>query len=135
MYAAFSDQQEQKRGIEESAKDLRVKAARWMKEHPKDFIHFCTNEETGDVMTEEEFVDYCEKMEHSDEWGGHCEIVALSQALKCDVVVFYADAPELCVYYDEKEKQQDPFRVTYHKFFYGLGEHYNSVTKKQEEDE
>ena len=64
------------------------------------------------------------------EWGGELEIQALSRCLRESVLVYSADAPELCMSPEEAEGdagRRPPLRISYHKHYYALGAHYNSV--------
>jgi len=69
---------------------------------------------------------YVERVRSSADWGGHLELRALSAALKRPVVVYSADAAPLKMGEEEKGKE---ILLSYHRHYYALGEHYNSVTK------
>ena len=63
-------------------------------------------------------------------WGGQIEIQALSDALRTPVEVYAADQPVLVMgelYGGANGSGLQPLRVTYHRKYYTLGEHYNSV--------
>ena len=54
------------------------------------------------------------------------EITALSKGLERPIEVIQAEGPLVQVGQDEF-KDQSPIILTYHRHYYGLGEHYNSV--------
>jgi OTU domain-containing protein 6 len=63
-------------------------------------------------------------------WGGQIEIQALSEALKTPIEVYAADQDVLTMgelYGGALGNGLQPLRVTYHRHYYTLGEHYNSV--------
>ena len=69
------------------------------------------------------------------EWGGELEIQALSRCLRESVLVYSADAPELRMSpegpggagEEGDADRRPPLRISYHKHYYALGAHYNSV--------
>jgi len=77
-------------------------------------------------LEDSEFEDYCEKMATTPKWGGQIEITALSRVLRKPIEVIQAEGPIVQVGNDEF-KDQKPIVLTYHRHYYGLGEHYNSV--------
>jgi len=89
---------------------------------PDDFKPFLSLE----YMEDSEFEDYCEKMATTPKWGGQVEITALSRALRKPIEVIQAEGPIVQVGIDEFNDQK-PIVLTYHRHYYGLGEHYNSV--------
>ena len=82
---------------------------------------------------------YCARLETSSAaWGGHPEIRALSCTLGVPIEIFQADgapwkmAPDA---HDEYEvgratargEEDAVLRLSYHRHYYALGEHYNAV--------
>eukprot|EP00043_Microstomoeca_roanoka_P009212 m.87749 g.87749 ORF g.87749 m.87749 type:complete len:296 (+) comp14516_c0_seq2:162-1049(+) len=106
-----------------SAVDLRKLAANHMKSHADDYLPFMTTDD-GDIMTSEQFDQYCEKMATTSDWGGQCEIRALAEALNVKIEVYQADAPKQVI---GPESSDQSIRLSYHRHQYGLGEHYNAV--------
>ena len=76
-------------------------------------------------LSDDQYEDYCEKMASTPKWGGQVEITALSQALKKPIEVIQAEGPPVQVGDFQGCK---PIVLTYHRHYYGLGEHYNSVS-------
>eukprot|EP00962_Isochrysis_galbana_P043395 scaffold16504_cov105-Isochrysis_galbana.AAC.5 len=58
--------------------------------------------------------------------AGQLEITAIAHATRRAVVVFSADAPELLTG-AEYEANGPRLKLAYHRHYYGLGEHYNSL--------
>ena len=75
------------------------------------------------------FDDYCDSVSSSikAEWGGQLEIRALSEALRWPIWVYDAMQPTVRMGEGDKE----PIRVSFHRHFYSLGEHYNAVVAKR----
>ena len=78
--------------------------------------------------------EYVEKVRASSEWGGHLELRALSSALDKTIVVYSADGAPLHIRNgDENGDTNDDggnggtIRLSFHRRYYALGEHYNSV--------
>ncbi|CAD5229519.1 unnamed protein product [Bursaphelenchus okinawaensis] len=88
------------------------------------FLPFLNN---GD-LDDEGFEDYCDKVRSScrngGEWGGEPELQAFSAAYEKPIEVIHADgSPHK---YGEGFKGK-PLILTYHRYAYSLGEHYNST--------
>lgn len=83
------------------------------------------------------FEEYVEKVRSSAVWGGQLELRALSEGLHCPIVVFSAEGPPLTMgaeYYDSENESGDTnwgskkaLLLSFHRHYYALGEHYNSV--------
>jgi OTU domain-containing protein 6 len=78
-----------------------------------------------DIMSQEEFDDYCNQVENTKAWGSQIEIQALSNALKLKIEVLQAQGTSILQGADFPNAPH--LIVTYHRHFYGLGEHYNST--------
>lgn len=79
-----------------------------------------------------EFKIYCDRVasEISAEWGGELELKALSCALGRTILVYSKDSPILRMNDNSSSSSNSvPLRVTYHKHYFSLGEHYNSVQR------
>ena len=102
-------------------KAVRKTCAEILTQHNDEFSPFAEIETT--------YEEYVEKVASSSEWGGHLELRALAMGLKRPIVVYSADAPPLIM--GEEYKDQDDsvteIRLSFHRFYYALGEHYNSV--------
>ncbi|XP_049974654.1 deubiquitinase OTUD6B [Alexandromys fortis] len=124
-YGALEDQlREQDCALTVAA--LRKRTAEYMQSHSEDFLPFLTNPNTGNVYTPEEFGKYCDDIVNTAAWGGQLELRALSHILQTPIEVLQADAPPIVV---GEEYSRNPLVLVYMRHAYGLGEHYNSVTR------
>ena len=91
-----------------------------MRGHAEEFAPFL-GYEPGD----QDYLAYCDKVESvvSAEWGGQLELKALSHVLGLPIYVY--DGTSIIKMGDDLGA--DPLRLSYHRFYYALGEHYNSV--------
>ena len=110
---------------------LRQVAAQHMRENGDHFKHFVGDGDAAGADGDEvdPFEAYCAGVESSAAWGGHVEIEALSRALKLHIQVFRAGQDgvlEMGAEFGEPTVQ-----VCYLQHAYGLGEHYNSVMKRE----
>jgi len=115
-------------GVQSSVKDLRRAATEEMKNNPDDYLPFLSNA-SGDMLDQEGFENYCQKMLETPAWGGQVELRALSKALKRPIEVIQADGPRMVIGEDEFASDRNLI-LTYHRHAYGLGEHYNAAVKK-----
>ena len=98
-----------------------MKAAEMMRASPDDFIPFLDDYEGS---AEEHFQQVCSLVEKSGEWGGEMEIMALSRALQRPITVYSAiDEPRTF----GEQFNDVPLLLSYHKQYYSLGAHYNSL--------
>ena len=76
-----------------------------------------------------DYEEYCRKVQSvaDAEWGGQLEIRALSNCLEKRILVYDALSSTPILMGDEFTGT--PLRLTYHRHYYALGEHYNSVEK------
>ncbi|KAI5632237.1 OTU-like cysteine protease domain-containing protein [Phthorimaea operculella] len=125
LYKAVAHQLETVKQQILSIGELRRNVAEYIKSNKDDFIPFMSNPDTCDMLTEEEFEEYCDKITTTKVWGGQLEIRALSNCLKCPISVIQATGPESIE--QGSEFQGPPLVITYHRHMYSLGEHYNST--------
>lgn len=102
-----------------------------LSQHEEDFSPFI-----GFTEEAPSFARYVERIRHSAEWGGHLELRVLSLALKRSVMVYSVLPPSpLSIPFDEKgSEEKEPIRLSYHLHYYSLGEHYNCVVPKVNDD-
>ncbi|KAJ6637246.1 Deubiquitinase OTUD6B [Pseudolycoriella hygida] len=111
---------------------LRQITAEYILEHKSMLIFYMSNPATGDSLTDDEFINYCESIKRSATWGGQIEIKALSNALKVPIEVLQSSGPPTVQ--NDDNFPGPPLVLTFHRHMYSLGEHYNS-TKCLEIDE
>jgi OTU domain-containing protein 6 len=99
--------------------DMRALAADYLRQHPDDFAPFMMLEAGG-----VEYADYCDKVQSTSEWGGQVELRALAAALQRQLWVYDAAAPVVKM---GDEFPGEPLKLTFHRHYYSLGDHYNSV--------
>jgi len=75
----------------------------------------------------EDFEGYCRRVESSADWGGELEIRALADSLKVRVHVFQAGNDKPLILGTKGGAKTAPLQVSFHRHYYALGEHYNSV--------
>lgn len=142
LYRAVEDQLALYPGLcpQSSYQELRVMAASYMRSHADDFVPFF-GAENGDADSaghstgsfEVTFESYCQEVESTAAWGGQLELGALAHALKKHIIVYSGDLPEVEMGKEyehglaESELRNPSLRLSYHRYAYGLGEHYNSV--------
>lgn len=122
LYRAIADQLPPQEGI--TFADLRRIAANYMRSNRDDFAPFL-----GLESNDPEFDEYCNNVESvvKAEWGGQLEIRAISQSLSKRILIYDAVAPVLTMDGSDGSDSNPPIRLTFHRHFFSLGEHYNSV--------
>lgn len=99
-----------------------------MAAHEDDFAPFC---EYTDAIPD--YSTYVERVRSSADWGGHLELRILSMALKRPVWIYDATGTKQPIVIDsEGGHDSEPLRLSYHRQYYALGEHYNEVVPKDE---
>jgi len=123
---------------------MRVAASQYMFTHPNDFLPFlpsveqegASGEREWGMMGPKEFEHYCADIRNTAVWGGEPEILALSRAYNVPIHVIQDSEPTTVVHnpagtnagnLDDKRV----VRISYHRWMYGLGEHYNSLRPKK----
>lgn len=110
-------------GIVQSVESLRKTAADYIRANRDELICYMTSAKSDDIMSPEEFNDYCSETEKTKAWGSQIEIQALSNSLNVQIEVLQASGVPAISGSDFKPR----LVVTYHRHFFGLGEHYNST--------
>ena len=117
-------------GTEMPVDSLRAKTATFMRQHPHDFIPFLVSDKTGDMMSDQEFGQYCDSVEGTKAWGGQIELQALTQVLETPIEVVQVDSPSVLVAVEGAAVSAQRLVISYHRHAYHLGEHYNSLVAK-----
>uniref|UniRef100_A0A7S2EVU4 OTU domain-containing protein n=1 Tax=Trieres chinensis TaxID=1514140 RepID=A0A7S2EVU4_TRICV len=103
--------------------EARAACAGALASHEEEFAPFAETHDHGS------YEKYVESVRSSSEWGGHLELRALTRALKRTVVVYSAEAVPLRMG-EEFADEGEEVRLSFHRRYYALGEHYNSVVPK-----
>lgn len=132
LYKAVAHQLAIKKQQSISVEELRRNVATYISNNKDDFLPFMSNPDTCEMLTNEEFNDYCNKISSTKMWGGQLEIRALSNSLKCPISIIQATGPD-CIE-QGTEFGDDPLIIAYHRHMYSLGEHYNSTCVNDDSD-
>lgn len=111
--------------------ELRNQTANYILDNKEHLIFYMTNSNTGENLTDDDFVKYCENVRDTPAWGGQIEIKALSSALRVPIEVLQASGPTTI---QGSEYEGPNLVVTYHRLMYSLGEHYNSTRPLTDND-
>ena len=122
---------------------LRLAASGYMERHMHSFLPYLVRDDDGEMMTAQEAAEYVRALrrEQGDVvWGGHAECVALSGVLGRPLHVWSADGGEMVVTgvegggggedgtgRDGQAADGHDVQISFHKYYFGLGNHYNSV--------
>lgn len=49
-------------------------AGQYLKEHKSDFLPFLSHPDTGDLLTDEQYEEYCSEVVSTSAWGGEVEV-------------------------------------------------------------
>ncbi|CAK9811997.1 Deubiquitinase OTUD6B [Anthophora quadrimaculata] len=113
--------------------DLRTKAALYLRENMNEFLPFISNPDSDDFLSPEQYEKYCDDVANTSAWGGAIELQVLSHVLKCPIEVIQASSAPYVI--GDNYNNDKRMILTYHRHMYGLGAHYNSVTKYVKEEE
>ena len=136
---------------------LRQAASVYMQRHMQHFLPYLVHDDDGETMSADEAAEYVQALrrEHGDVvWGGHAECVALSGVVGRPLHVWSADGGEMVVTGVEASSGKSgtagaeaggggvggskDVQISFHKYYFGLGNHYNSVvpaTVEHDDDE
>lgn len=99
--------------------NVRYTAADFITKHPDDFAAFL----------EEPLDQYVKKIKDTAEWGGQLELQAIARAYKVRINVLQADGRVEKIEPGDSTIHPDLW-LAYYRHSFGLGEHYNALTKK-----
>ncbi|KAJ5935505.1 Ovarian tumor otubain [Penicillium verhagenii] len=100
-----------------------------------DFI--TQNKDDFEAFMEEPLDVYTRKIRLTAEWGGQLELQAIARAYGLEINIVQSDGRMEKIEsgdmdsFDEEEKLKRVIWLAYYRHSYGLGEHYNALTKKQ----
>lgn len=131
MYRAIEDQLRMTgTNTDASFLELRTMAAEYLHEHREEYEPFLGTE------TDDQFETYCSRVASPSlaEWGGHVELRVLASCMHCKIMIYSADSAVLTIEPDATDSGSSVFativpilKLSYHRHYYALGEHYNSV--------
>ncbi|KAH8242543.1 hypothetical protein KR032_012401 [Drosophila birchii] len=108
-----------------SVQELRQETANYVRAHKDSLICYMTHPETGDLLNDEQFEQYCQDIAKTHAWGGHIELKAISSLLKVPIEVIQAEGSPTLL--GQEEFGGAPLVICYHRHIYQLGAHYNST--------
>lgn len=113
-----------KKGSSVTFIEVRYHTAAFLREHATEFAPF-----VGVDPDSHEFLEYCGRVESpiASEWGGQVELRAIASCLECPIYVYDSTTPLLVMGEEFEASSKKPLRVTFHRHYFSLGEHYNSV--------
>ncbi|KAG5888459.1 hypothetical protein JTB14_017187 [Gonioctena quinquepunctata] len=125
LYLAINHQLQVTGRSTHSVNELRKVTADFMQKNKDEFLPFMCNElDESEIVSEEQFDNYCKDVATTKLWGGQLELRALSNILKTPIKVIQATGPPTL----QGEQFKGPELIlTYHRHLYRLGEHYNST--------
>ncbi|CAG9839033.1 unnamed protein product [Diabrotica balteata] len=125
LYLAVNHQLQVTGRPTKSVNDLRKVTADFMRQNKDDFLPFMCNElDESEIVSEEQFENYCKDVATTKLWGGQLELRALSNILTCPIKVIQAAGPPTL---QGEQFKGSELILTYHRHLYRLGEHYNST--------
>lgn len=98
-----------------------------MRSHPDEFLPFLTSE-SGNMMTDSEYDQYCAAIRDTGLWGGEHEILALTRMYNTPIHVIQATNPPIVMHNPstaptpDQARTKSAARISYHRYTYGLGE-------------
>ncbi|KXN69325.1 OTU-domain-containing protein [Conidiobolus coronatus NRRL 28638] len=123
LFNSVADQLKINHNQSKSAIELRRICCEELEKNIDNYLPYFTSK-TGDIATQEEYLEYCNTMKNTASWGGDLELSALSSTLKLPIQIYQSSGP-LVKFGDESKAK--PILLSYHKHQYGLGAHYNSL--------
>lgn len=111
-----------------SVEGLRNAAADHLLQHREEFMPFVDGVNGDDAV----FEGYCEQLRNTAAWGGQIELSVLATVLSTPIEVYAADLPVVKMGNSQLGDNTDcnVLRVSFHRRYLGLGEHYNSVVPR-----
>eukprot|EP00928_Gymnodinium_smaydae_P062376 TRINITY_DN46259_c0_g1_i1.p1 TRINITY_DN46259_c0_g1~~TRINITY_DN46259_c0_g1_i1.p1 ORF type:complete len:303 (+),score=94.63 TRINITY_DN46259_c0_g1_i1:58-966(+) len=126
LYHAVGDQLRRagyqlRSGSSSTFQEVRSLCADFLRRSPEEYAPF------AELADGEDYDGYCNRVEQSADWGGELELRALADGLGAQIVVHRAEAAEPLMLGSDRNGALPPLQVAYHRHYYALGEHYNSV--------
>lgn len=100
---------------------LRELTADYLRAHKSEFMPFIEAANGNDAL----FARYCDDLQNTATWGGQVELNVLAQVLNAVIEVYAADLP--LVQMGSESGGDSVLRVSFHRQYLGLGDHYNSI--------
>lgn len=118
LFASLADQTS-----EFSVRQLRQLIADYLREHRNEFQPFI----------ETDYDLYCEKLSKENTWGGQVELQISAKILRRSIEIIQGNGNEP-IRIDFPSSSDPPIVITYHRYLYANGEHYNSTKEKDDRE-
>ena len=82
-------------GIYHSVESLRKIAADYIRANKDELIFYMPSSRGDDIMSQEEFDEYCDQVEKTKAWGSQIEIQALSNSLKLKIEILQSEGTHI----------------------------------------
>lgn len=100
-----------------------------LKANKDHYLPFLTsNLNVDQLMDDEEFEKYCIDVETTKKWGSDLELQVISKNISVNIHIYQADG-SIIKFECDKPILNRPLLMSYHKYLYQLGAHYNSLVK------
>ena len=119
MFASIVDQVS-----EQNIRKLREIVANYLRQHRTDYEPF----------VESDYETYCSKMAKENVWGGQLELMICAKVLQRPIEIIQGNGED-AITIDCPTPIGVPIVLTYHKYLYTNGEHYNSTSRASEDDD
>lgn len=126
LYSAIVHQLKEVCGKSYTVTETRIATSEFLKCNKDDFIPYLSHPDTGNMLTDQQFDEYCYQVANSVQWGGEIELRALSHIFKIPIKVIQAEGSDITIGIEYTNCSKTLILV-FHRHMYGLGEHYNSV--------
>lgn len=126
LYSAIVHQLKEVCGKTFTVPEIRLKTSDFLKSNKDDFIPYLSHPDTGEMLTDQQFNEYCYQVANSVQWGGEIELRALSHIFKIPIKVIQAEGSDVSIGIEYTNCNKTLILV-FHRHMYRLGEHYNSV--------
>lgn len=132
LYSAIVHQIKQNRyndhswPIDLDVQSLRNATAQYLMQNKAEFMPFIESVQNDD----QKFAQYCEELRNTAVWGGHVELQIISKVLLAAIEVYSAESPVLSIDDGIGDSATPVLRLSFHRQYLGLGEHYNSVVPR-----
>ena len=111
---------------------LRKLTANSLRKNKDSYLPFLTNQDKDELMNDNEFEKYCLNIETTKKWGGDVELEVISKEININIHVYQADAP-LIKFECKKSILTKTLLISFHKYLYQLGAHYNSLIRIEQQ--
>ncbi|XP_050525182.1 deubiquitinase OTUD6B [Daktulosphaira vitifoliae] len=126
LYSAIVHQLKEVTGKIYTVPEIRMKTSDFLKNNKDDYIPYLSHPDTGNILTDEQFDDYCNQVANTAQWGGEVELRALSHIFNTPIKIVQAEGFDITIGIEYNDCNK-PLILVFHRHMYGLGEHYNTV--------